>query len=97
MQSVNTFLICQGINADKPVLKEMSYPPKIVIPYPSRTACDKERHTWLGPRLAWATEKEDSLWPNFVSSCLRSCGTATSPRGAQLKRSVGGGDAFLRA
>jgi len=62
MQAVSTFLLHTGNSAAKRVLKEMSFPPTIVIPYP------KEQ---MRAFFAACDEKEELLYKFFLHSMAR--------------------------
>jgi integrase len=62
MQAVSTFLLRYGISAAKPILKEMSFPPTIVIPYP-----DDDLQTFFSA----CDEEEELLFKFFLHSMAR--------------------------
>lgn len=62
MQAVSTFLLRSGISAAKPILKEMSFPPTIVIPY-----SDEDMQKFF----AVCDEEEELLFKFFLHSMAR--------------------------
>jgi integrase len=62
MQAVSTFLLSTGCAAAKPILKEMSFPPTIVIPY----SMEEMRQFF-----AACTEEEDLIFKFFLHSMAR--------------------------
>lgn len=62
MQAVSTFLLRNGIGVAKPILKEMSFPPTIVVPYP-----DGEMQEFFGA----CDEEEEMIFKFFLHSMAR--------------------------
>ena len=62
MQAVSTFLLSNDIAAARPILKEMSFPPTIVIPYP------KEEMVKF---FATCEEREELIFKFFLHSMAR--------------------------
>jgi hypothetical protein len=62
MQSVSTFLVRNGNNSAKPILKEMSFPPTEVIPY---TESDMQKF------FGACGEEEELLFKFFLQSLAR--------------------------
>jgi integrase len=69
MQAVSTFLLRNGIAAAKPILKEMSFPPTVVIPY-----SDDDMRTFF----AACDEKEELIFKFFLHSMAREMEVANS-------------------
>ena len=80
MQAVSTFLNTNGIGAAKPVLREMSYPPTIVVPYP-----DEEMQKFFGV----CNENEELIFKFFLHSMAREMEVAnTEVRDLKFDRNV---------
>jgi integrase len=62
MQATSTFLLRNGISAAKPILKEMSFPPTIIVPY-----SDDDMRIFF----AACDEKEDLIFKFFLHSMAR--------------------------
>lgn len=62
VQAVSTFLLRNGIAAAKPILKEMSFPPTIVVPYP-----EQEMRAFFGA----CDEMEEIIFKFFLHSMGR--------------------------
>lgn len=62
MQAVSTFLLRHNIGAAKPILKEMSFPPTVVIPYPEE---DMQKF------FSACNETEEILFKFFLHSMAR--------------------------